>query len=105
MATAVNKLSGRCHIDFCNCLIHSELLNSVWISGQKIGGNPRFKKLVFDYQCVTEGDVASSRLMEFVPHTICRVLPRRKFKYFVVPLRVFWGAPERVICEGEYSFK
>lgn len=36
-------LSGRCHIDFCNCLIHSELLNSVWISGQKIGGNPRLK--------------------------------------------------------------
>lgn len=105
LATSVNKLSGRCHIDFCNCLIHSELLNSVWISGQKISGNPRFKKLVFDYQCVTEGAVASSRLIEFVPHTICRVLARRKFKYFVVPLRVFWEAPERVICEGEYSFK
>lgn len=43
LATAVNKLSGRCHIDFCNCLIHSELLNSVWISEQKIGGNPRLK--------------------------------------------------------------
>ena len=28
-------LSGRCYIDFCNCLIHSELLNSVWVSGQK----------------------------------------------------------------------
>ena len=45
------------------------------------------------------GAVASSRLMEFVPHTVCRVLTRRKFQYFVVPLRVFWEAPERVVCE------
>lgn len=45
--------------------------------------------------------MASSRLMEFVPHTVCRVLARRKFKYFVVPLRVFWEAPERVICLNE----
>ena len=41
--TLTRMLSGRCHIDFCNCLIHSGLLNSVWISGQKIGGNPRLK--------------------------------------------------------------
>ena len=88
LATAVNKLSGRCHIDFCNCLIHSELLNSVWISGQKIGGNPRFKKLVFDYQCVTERDVASSRLVEFVPSTVSYVFVRRKFQNFVEPLKV-----------------
>ena len=86
LATAVNKLSGRCYIDFCNCLIHSELLNSVWISGQKIGGNPRFKKLVFDYQCVTEGAVASSRLMDFVHPNVSCVLTRRKFQYFVVHL-------------------
>lgn len=32
--------------------------------------------------------MASSRLMEFVPHTVCRVLARRKFQYFVVPLKV-----------------
>lgn len=43
LRVSVVLLSGRCHIDFCNCLIHSELLNSVWISGQKIGGNPRLK--------------------------------------------------------------
>ena len=60
----------------------------MWISGQKIGGNPRFKKLVFDYQCVTEGDVASSRLVEFVPSTVSYVFVRRKFQYFVVPLKV-----------------
>lgn len=60
---------------------------------------------MFDYQCVTEGAVASSRLMEFVPSDVSCVLARRKFQYFVVPLRVFGEAPERVICEGEYSFK
>lgn len=43
LATAVNKLSGRSHIDFCNSLIHSELSNLVWISGQKISGNLRLK--------------------------------------------------------------
>ena len=40
---SVVLLSGRCHIDFCNCLIYSELLNLVWISGKKISGNPRLK--------------------------------------------------------------
>lgn len=40
---SVVLLSGRCHIDFCNCLIRSKLSNFVWISGQKIGGNPRLK--------------------------------------------------------------
>ena len=43
LRVSVVLLSGRCHIDFCNCLIYSELLNLVWISGQKIGGNPRLK--------------------------------------------------------------
>ena len=43
LRVSVVLLSGRCHIDFSNCLIYSELLNSVWISGQKIGGNPRLK--------------------------------------------------------------
>lgn len=47
--------------------------------------------------------MASSRLMEFVPPDVSCVLARRKFQYFVVPLRVFGEAPERVICEGEYS--
>lgn len=88
LCVSVVLLSGRSHIDFCNSLIHSKLSNLVWISGQKIGGNPRLKKLVLDYQCVTEGAVASSRLMEFVPHAVCRVLARRKFQYFVVPLKV-----------------
>lgn len=49
--------------------------------------------------------MASSRLMEFVPHAVSCVLVCGKFQYFVVPLRVFWEASERVICEGEYSFK
>ena len=35
--------SGRRHIDLCNSLIYSELLNSVWISVRKIIGNPRLK--------------------------------------------------------------
>lgn len=35
--------SGRCHIDFGNSLIYSELLNLVWISAQKIIGNPHLK--------------------------------------------------------------
>ena len=39
----------------------------MWISGQKIIGNPRLKYTMLDYQCVTEGAVASSRLPEFVP--------------------------------------
>lgn len=43
LLVSVVLLSGRSYIDFCNCLIHSELLNSVWISGQKIDGNPRLK--------------------------------------------------------------
>lgn len=43
LRVSVVLLSGRCYIDFSNCLIYSELLNSVWISGQKIGGNPRLK--------------------------------------------------------------
>lgn len=47
--------------------------------------------------------MASSRLMEFGSHIVSCVLARRKFQYFVVPLGVFGEAPERVICEGEYS--
>ena len=43
--------------------------------------------------------------MEFVPHAVSCVFARREFQYFVVPLSVFGEAPERVICEGEYSFK
>lgn len=105
LRVSVVLLSGRCYIDFCNCLIHSELLNSVWISWQKFGGNPRLKKLMPDYLCVIEGAVASSRLMELVYPNVSCVLTRRKFQYFVVPLKVFGEAPERVICEGEYSFK
>nr|DAG31800.1 MAG TPA: hypothetical protein [Caudoviricetes sp.] len=37
----------------------------------------------------------------------CRFLrPRsQEISIFLVPLRVFWEAPELVICEGEYSFK
>lgn len=49
--------------------------------------------------------MASSRLMEFVPHAVSCVFARRELQYFVVPLSVFGEAPERVICEGEYSFK
>ena len=36
-------IAGRCHICFCNDLIHRELWNHMWISGQKIFGNPRLK--------------------------------------------------------------
>ena len=43
LRVSVVLLSGRCHIDFCNCLIHRKLLNSVWISGKKISGSPRLK--------------------------------------------------------------
>lgn len=43
LRVSVVLLSGRSYIDFCNCLIHSKLSNLVWISGQKIGGNPRLK--------------------------------------------------------------
>ena len=43
LRVSVVLLSGRCHIDFCNCLIHSKLSNSMWTIGQKIGGNPRLK--------------------------------------------------------------
>lgn len=35
LRVSVVLLSGRCHIDFCNCLIHSKLSNLVRISGQK----------------------------------------------------------------------
>ena len=38
----------------------------MWISGQNIFGNPRFKLMVLDYQCVTEVAVASSRLPELL---------------------------------------
>lgn len=41
LRVSVVLLSGRSHIDFCNCLIHSKLSNSVWISGKKTSGNPR----------------------------------------------------------------
>ena len=43
LRVSVVLLSGRCYIDFCNCLIHGKLSNLVWISGQKISGNPRLK--------------------------------------------------------------
>lgn len=43
LRVSIVLLSGRCHIYFCNCLIHSKLSNSMWASGQKIGGNPRLK--------------------------------------------------------------
>lgn len=43
LRVSVVLLSGRCHIDFCNCLIHSKLSNSVWISGKKISGSSRLK--------------------------------------------------------------
>nr|DAG31799.1 MAG TPA: hypothetical protein [Caudoviricetes sp.] len=43
LRVSVVLLSGRSHIDFCNCLIHSKLSNSVWINGKKIRGNPRLK--------------------------------------------------------------
>lgn len=35
LRVSVVLLSGRCCIDFCNCLIHNKLSNLVWISGQK----------------------------------------------------------------------
>ena len=65
--SGVKSVVGRRYISFCNSLIYKELLHSVWISGQKIFGNPRLKQMILDYQCVTEGAVASSRLLEFVP--------------------------------------
>lgn len=43
LRVSVVLLSGRCHIDFRNYLIHSKLSNSVWISGKKISGSPRLK--------------------------------------------------------------